>query len=177
MFRKKEAKEANKELIERNYDVILVFIGFSIVLLGVLNAFKKVPEEFLFGATLSGFFFAFSDYNLLKDRFYQKDMLWNLISLFLGVLSFFLLPIILLVFPGMYEAVEPFGDAATFLALGFIVVGIGIKSMETKRKYLDLIDLKLVDLNTKLMEATDKLEKAESELSQWKIKENSKSDE
>ncbi|MEH7248745.1 hypothetical protein V7114_18375 [Neobacillus niacini] len=174
LFKKKEPKEVNKEIIEKNYDVILIFIGFSIVLLGVLHNFKKVPEEFLLGATLSGLFFAYSDFNLLKEKFYQKDVLYTLFFLFLGVFSFFLLPVILLVFPGSYKVVAPYGELATFLALGFIVVGIGFKSMDSKRKHLDKLTLELNKLKSTITEVNGKLEKTEKDVSELKLTEDSK---
>jgi hypothetical protein len=170
VFKMKKKEEIDREILERNYDVLLVFIGFTIVLLGVLNSFKKVPEEFLFGATLSGFFFALSDFNLLKDRFYKSDVLYNLLCLFFGVASFLLLPVFFMVFQDFYENIKSFGDAATFLALGFIIVGIGFKSMESKRKYINSITSQLNNTMPKVIDLSADLEKARIEIAELKAK-------
>ncbi|MDP4086001.1 MAG: hypothetical protein Q8934_15465 [Bacillota bacterium] len=74
IFKKKSVKEVEKELLESNYDLIIVFIGYTLILLGIINGIKKVPEQFLFGATLAGLFFTASDFNLLKNKVYNRDI-------------------------------------------------------------------------------------------------------
>lgn len=147
LLKKKVKEEVSKDLIERSYDLIIIYIGYMILLLGMLNIIVKVPNEFLFGATLAGWFFALSDYFLLtKKKFYESDFTINNFFLFSGVFSFFLLPVILMSFPSFYSKIKPFADLVTFLALGIVIVGIGYKSNQLKRKFIDDMKKESVDL-------------------------------
>lgn len=173
MSKKDNTGEVDKEEIERNYDLIIVFIGYTILLLGVLNGFKKVPEEFLFGTTFAGTFFACSDYHLLKGKFYRKDYLINIIFLFCGVFSFFLLPVILMVFHEIYKEIKPLGDTSTFIALGLVVIGIGLKSNSSKRKFILSMKNDIYQLRNESEETAKGIKLATKELQQ--IKEDYKS--
>lgn len=129
------AKVISKEKLESSSEFITVFVGLAIILIGALNAYTAVPKEFAFGATVGGMFFALSDFTYLKGKYTEKDLLTNTFLLFSGVMSFFLLPVVLLMFPEVFTALESLGDFSTFFALGIVVCGLGIKSFDSKVKY------------------------------------------
>lgn len=122
--------------IEGSSEVITVYVGLSIILLGTINLFKSVPPEFMAGATISGLFFAISDYILLKDKLYKTDAMWHQWSIALGVFSFFLLPVLLIMFPNLNKDIEDFTEFATFIALGLVVTSLGFKSFRSRKKFI-----------------------------------------
>jgi hypothetical protein len=129
------AKVISKEKMESSSEFITVFVGLAIISIGALNAYTAVPKEFAFGATVGGMFFALSDFTYLKGQYTEKDLLANSLLLFSGVMSFFLLPVVLIMFPEVFTALKSFGDFSTFFALGIVVCGLGFKSFESKAKY------------------------------------------
>ncbi|MEY8732098.1 hypothetical protein AB9M92_07505 [Peribacillus frigoritolerans] len=145
----KERTEYKKSELEASSELIIFFIGISIMILGTINTIRPVPKEFLLGATLAGLFFAFSDYYLLKSKFFKTDLIINLTMVFLGVFCFFLLPVILITFPSLFNVFGQFGDIATFVALGLVVTGLGLKTYSSKRNFLLETKVDLLKLRQK----------------------------
>ncbi|MDP4086002.1 MAG: hypothetical protein Q8934_15470 [Bacillota bacterium] len=67
---------------------------------------------------------------------------------------------------------RPLGDVATFFALGFVVIGIGLKSNDSKRKYINKRILEFNVINSKLDEASYELNKSQEEMIRLKEKLN-----
>ncbi|WP_379968032.1 hypothetical protein [Ectobacillus sp. sgz5001026] len=117
-------------------DLVMIFIGASLVILGVLNMFSDVPPEFILGATLSGLFFTFSDPSIFPQRFIGnvgRRFLSSFMTM-IAVFCFFLLPVVLLSNRPLFEMVAPIDDFATFVALGAVIIVFGLKSRKTNRE-------------------------------------------
>lgn len=132
----KENVKVNKFDVEGNSDYITIFIGFSIMFLGTLTILVDIPEEFAIGATIGALFFALSDYVLLGRYLVKADLILNQILIFFGVVGFFLLPVILISVPVLFESIIELSDFATFMALGLAVSALGVKSRNHKREYV-----------------------------------------
>ena len=116
-------------------DRISIYIGLSLAGIGVLNAATEVPDVFIIGASLAGLCFTLAD-PLISGR--------KFINIFtaLGTLCFFLLPIILLSFPmvNIFDFLNSLSEAATFFALGIVLIALSFKSQNAKISFLtDLI--------------------------------------
>lgn len=115
------------------FNDISFWIGVSLIGLGVLNGITDVPDAFIIGAGLAGFCFTVTD-TLTLVKFGKK-----FITLFtaIGTLCFFLLPIVLLVFPALQilNFFKFLADMGTFYALGFVMVTFTIKSHKAKIRY------------------------------------------
>lgn len=114
-------------------DNVSIYIGYSLIGLGLLNSLADVPDAFIIGASIAGFCFTTSDLIVLSDR-YRKAI--TPLSL-AGVFSFFLLPIVLLSFPNllMFDFFSFFADMVTFIALGFVMIALAIKSRNAKNEF------------------------------------------
>ncbi|MEW4225830.1 hypothetical protein [Rossellomorea marisflavi] len=156
----KEKEEKNnsngikKEEIETIFPIIIVYIGISLMFLGILTVYTEVPKEFLIGASLSGMFFAIADFIILKSKISHKDVLITKCILFLGVASFFLLPVIMIVSPDLSERIGHYGNFASLLALGIVVSSLGYRSLASNRKYI----LEMVDDMRELKVQRDKIQ-------------------
>lgn len=116
-------------------DNVSVYIGYLLLGLGLLNSITDVPDAFIIGASIAGFCFTSSDLLLLHER-YRKAI--GPLS-FIGVFSFFLLPIVLLSFPYHLLVLEVFSfvaDMVTFFALGFVMIALGVRSRNAKVDFL-----------------------------------------
>lgn len=115
-------------------DNVSVYIGYSLLGLGLLNSITDVPDAFIIGASVAGFCFTTSDLLMLSDR-YMKAIRPLTAA---GVFSFFLLPVVLLSCPYllMLEFFSFFSNMVTFFALGFVMITLGIKSRNAKIEFL-----------------------------------------
>jgi hypothetical protein len=153
--------KVNKNKIDTHSELITIFIGASIFILGFVNSIKAVPDAFIIGATLAGLFFTLSDFNSLRKN---SNPYINGGLLFLGVFSFFLLPVILMVFPNL--SLDGFSDFATFLALAAVVVSLGLKSYQSKRSYLTSIYTELNSLYEQRNQDLEKFKRLQEEAQQ-----------
>lgn len=115
-------------------DNVSIYIGYSLIGLGLLNSVTDVPDAFIIGASLAGFCFTLSDLLTLHEQY--RKAIGPLTAV--GVFSFFLLPIVLLSFPYllMFEFFSFFANMVTFFALGFVMIILGIKSRNAKIEFL-----------------------------------------
>jgi hypothetical protein len=125
-----------KEEIEASFPIIIVYIGLSLMFLGIITIFTEVPKEFLIGASLSGMFFAIADFILLKSNFSNNDVHFTMLTLFLGVASFFLLPVFMIIVPNLSTIIGRYGDFASLLALGIVVSGLGYRALTSNKRYV-----------------------------------------
>ncbi|WP_252503087.1 hypothetical protein [Sporosarcina sp. Marseille-Q4943] len=84
-------------------DLIILFIGISIILLGLLSLYVSIPDEYIAGATIGDMFFVLADIVVLNDVIKTRDLVFHVLSLFIGVISFLGLPVFLIVFPAVKE--------------------------------------------------------------------------
>lgn len=150
-----EQSENKKNSIESHFayqfaDLIIVFIGLSLFFLPAISAWSSIPREFIFGATLSSFLLALSDGLLIKDKMSFRRFCFYGFCFVLGVLSLIYVPVILSMYPQVFPAIEPFSDVLTISALGFVLVVVGIRSYNYKKKFQEDLrnDLVQVQLET-----------------------------
>ena len=128
-------------------DNITVFIGFSLMTLGIANGIYDIPDAFIIGASLAGFCFTAADLLTL----YWPNKIAVTMMTGTGVYSFFLLPVSLLMDPNqkIHDILNAMSDASTFIALGLVMVSIGVKSIKAKKGYAKLTAEVLEELVTK----------------------------
>ncbi|ANU17297.1 hypothetical protein BBI11_09810 [Planococcus maritimus] len=150
-----EQSENKKNSIESHFayqfaDLIIVFIGLSLFFLPAISAWSSIPREFIFGATLSSFLLALSDGLLIKDKMSFRRFCFYGFCFVFGVLSLIYVPVILSMYPQVFPAIEPFSDVLTISALGFVLVVVGIRSYNYKKKFQENLrnDLVQVQLET-----------------------------
>ena len=132
----KNKREFSRSELERNYDKITFYIGMFILALATINSFKPIPYPFIIGASISGLCFSISDYIMLSPLYRRGHYLVHQFSIRLGVVFFFLLPVILITFFKSYERLGSISDTVTFLALGLVIGGIGLKSLISKMSFM-----------------------------------------
>lgn len=115
-------------------DDVSIYIGLSLIILGIINGVKEVPDAFIVGASLSGFFFTLADVTFLSRTVNRL----NIFFAPLGIFCLFLLPILLLVFPdfALFKMFEFISDMGTFYAIGLVLIALGYKSRESKAEFI-----------------------------------------
>lgn len=115
-------------------DNVSVYIGFSLIFLGVLNGIMDIPDAFIIGASLSGVCFTMADITFLNGNFKKTNAVFTA----MGVFCLFLLPIILLVSQNslIIAFFEFASDMGTFYAIGFVMIALGWKSREAKSGFI-----------------------------------------
>lgn len=161
MEEKQFIKEKNNDTeLEGISDLVMIFIGASLIVLGILNMFAEIPSAFILGATLSGLFFTFSDPSIYSQQLSNDSR--QVLSFFmtaLAVFSFFLLPVVLLISPNLYEMFKPYGDLATFVALGAVIIVFGVKSRKANRSRIEKLIIEREQFDTFKKELIQLIEK------------------
>lgn len=165
----KKGKVYDKNLTYQITDVIIVFVGFGIVLLGICSFSDKFPLEFALSATVASFLFVYADFVVESSTTFTLFRLTAYIVLvFLAVIGLLVLPVILMMFPNIYERIEPLSNPLTLMALGIVLCVMGFKNVnyKDKTKNNELNELKLLnEINkTKIEELELTIKKLEDNL-------------
>lgn len=132
-------------------DNVSIYIGYSLLGLGFLNGITDVPDAFIIGASISGFCFAMIDIITL-DGTYKRFIKPLTIT---GIICLFLLPIILTVYPYplLIDFFSIYSDMGTFVALGFVLIALGVKSRKAKEEFITVtieVLRHLIDVNNQI---------------------------
>lgn len=154
---KREKKSIESHFAYQFADLIIVFIGISLFFLPAISLWSSIPKEFIFGATLSSFLLACSDGLIMVDRMsFRRFCAYGFCFVF-GILSLVYVPVILTMFPKLFPEIEPFSDILTISALGFVLIVIGFRSFNFKKKFQE-------DLREDLIAVQDETQKQLLEL-------------
>ncbi|TWT04620.1 hypothetical protein [Planomicrobium sp. CPCC 101079] len=160
--------DINLDKAYRLNDTIIVFVGLGMIGIPIITNFfgGTVPNEFLFGATVSSFLLALSDGILIAERM-NKFILWFYgLSFIGGILSVIYLPVVLNMFPRLLEILNPMSADLTLMALGFVLMVVGVRSFtyklstvkELRTEFTSLVQ-QVKDLYPQLEEARNSNEK------------------
>lgn len=128
-------------------DLMITFIGLCIIILAVFSLTGKVPKEYTFGATLAGFWFVLSDVMLIEERLRLIDLLSYIFYIFMGIFSFIVIPVMVQIFPSFEGMFMQHSDFFTFMALGFVLALMGVKTILRKK---DLTTTRIEQLEKEL---------------------------
>ena len=167
----KELKERYQSiLLTKRSSAFILFVGFSFILLGIINNFKDIPDEYVISVSFAGAFFAISDL-LAKYKPLNKFII-NIytVTLFLGVLSFIVLPTLLFIFPESVKILISNSESLSITSLGIVLIIINIniwnsddeifakiqeftddtgKVVKKFNKYIDARELEIAELKEK----------------------------
>ena len=116
---------------------IILFIGISFIILGLMNLKFNIPKEYITSISLAAFFFVLSDMLTISLR-RTKLNLYSF-TLLLGVLSFTLLPVLLLLFPEIFSILINSSESLSVISLGLVLIIINIKMWDTNKEFNKLI--------------------------------------
>ncbi|WP_338749820.1 hypothetical protein [Bacillus sp. FJAT-52991] len=144
-FKSNKKEQFDIEKLQSDGGKTTFFIGFSLILLGLIDSVKPVPNQFVIGATLSGFCFVLSDFILVGETSVKKsDAIAHYICQMLGVLFLFLLPAFLTMYPFGIDILKKYSDAFTLVALGVSFIIMSYKAIQYQnRKMKNQEDLTL----------------------------------
>ncbi|MET3657853.1 hypothetical protein [Sporosarcina psychrophila] len=165
-YKKEPKKLYGREQAHFITEIMICFIGICMILLAFLSLTGQVPKEYAFGATLAGFCFVYADFFILEEKVSGKDLVTYGIFLFLGVLSFILLPVVLLIGTSLGNLFMSESDFFTFMAFGIVLITMGYKTTVVRRqehrtKISSGFEELQEELNAKLEENTKMLERLE----------------
>lgn len=148
-------KKKPKKLYDRDKahvitDIMISFIGVSMIILALLSLTGKIPKEYAFGATLAGFCFVYADIFLVEEKISLKGLWIYGISLFLGVLSFILLPVLLLVNSNLGDTLMSNTDFFTFMAFGIVLMTMGFKTLVRRHEQQEKTSNELKEIREEL---------------------------
>lgn len=152
--KKKEIEYYSHEKIHLISDFLICFIGFGLILLAFLSLGEKVPEEYVMGATIAGFFFVFADLTIVNEKLQRVDLGLYFTSLLFGVLSFNILPVVLMMFPKLISLIKT--DFFTLVALGIVLFVMGLRALERA--------------SVRRNKESEEIQKVIEELKKWKEK-------
>lgn len=150
-----DASHIPVEKVYRYIDVIVPVIGLGIIFITSISLLfeKELAPEFLLGATLSSFFLALSESFLIGEKIKKFTMRFYGFLFLSGVVSVIFLPHVLNMFPQLLNKFKTLSEPLTLIALGFVMVVIGLKSLSYRRKAIDSIYNEFKDIS----ENTDKV--------------------
>ncbi|MDN7243973.1 hypothetical protein [Planococcus shenhongbingii] len=136
---KLEKKLIDTNILQANSDMLIIFIGFAVILLGFLSAIIGIPKEMTIGASLAGLFFALSDLMVIGEKVSKFKIRFYIFSFMMGAISFVFVPAFLMVNQNFGELIIPFTDFFGLVALGVVLMSIGYRIQVAKEKQLNEI--------------------------------------
>lgn len=138
IFDKLREKNSNESLI--------LFIGISFVLMGILHVLLEFSDIFLISATVAGYFFIVSEMNSFDENRSKTQQLWSDIFMFLAVFSFIALPAILLSYSRAYSLLSQYSSVFTLSSLGAVLILLDMNVKKNNSKKNELLLNKIKDM-------------------------------
>ena len=135
-------KNENSELLEayntfKSTKNIVAYVGVSFIILGIIHSFFSIPPEYIISISCAAFFFVYADYVIMKGK--NGKFINGLYSgyLFMGVLSFIVLPVLLLTFPLKFSGFIQSSETFSIISLGLVLVIYNYKTNKSQEKFSD----------------------------------------
>lgn len=140
---------------QKNTTVIISLIGFSFIVLAVINFSFDIPSEHLIGVSFAAFFFVLADLTLMSgDNEKPKNENFYFLLLLLAVLSFILLPTIIPMLPENKIKLDSFSESLSIASLGIVLIMMNLKLWSAEEEFFD----EVLRLNDENMNALDDFE-------------------
>lgn len=167
--RQRNKKTFDRSVVYRYTDLIIMFIGISMIILSCLSLFLKIPKEYSVGATFGGLFFVLADTMIIQKTVGYKSIVFYFLALFFGVFSFFLLPVILLINSDAYAGLIEITDFATIGALGFVIMVMSYKAVNSRLELNSETSKELDELKEDFDKVLNEIEEIKNENTRLKM--------
>lgn len=156
-------KRFEKLIEERRLNLIsssmIAYVGFAFMLLVLLSSYFEIPKAYIIGATTSSFFFVLADYAYTIRPINKRVRFMYKSTIFLGVFSFIVLPVILMSSESLNAYFQKESDKMTLFGLGLILVLINNRILDKKSNveevYRELTN-KAIEQSESLLEMMEK---------------------
>lgn len=134
---------------------LMTYIGISLIFLSGINLIIEIPSVYMIGISFAAFFFVFADFIGIKDTLNKFYLSFYSFLLFLGISSFIILPIILMVLNVKIENLITISETMSIASLGLVLGIINIKNKENDLSRLEK-NLAIMDKYEVLVDSYEK---------------------
>lgn len=115
-------------------DSAVIFIAFTMFLFGGLSYSGNLSDEYAIAASISSFLFVIAEWLLIEKVASGRRMLAHGLCFGAGIITLIFFPVLLNAWPPLVSGIAPTADMLTFFSIGFVLLLVGVKSLDAKIK-------------------------------------------
>lgn len=113
-------------------DLAVFFIGITMLVYGALSFGGNLSVRYTIAATISSFLLVLAEWIITSEQITGRRMVAHGLVFAGGIISLILIPPTLEALPTLITNLGPTADMLTFFSLGFVLILLGVKSMDVK---------------------------------------------
>lgn len=144
-------------------DSAVIFIAFTMFLFGGLSYSGNLSDDYAIAASISSFMFVIAEWLLIEKIVSGRRMLVHGLCFGAGIISLIFLPVLLSLVPSLSSWIAPTAEMLTFFSIGFVLLLVGTKSLDTKvkareneREEKEQLRLRIRELEEQIVTATER---------------------